>query len=517
MRARPAMAADPRASTIRFLLDGEVRTLEGIAPTRTVLQVLREDLGRTGSKEGCAEGDCGACAVVLAERHAGGVRYRAMNSCIQFAPTLDGKALITVESLRGPDGSLHPVQQALADGHATQCGFCTPGFVMSLFALYKTQSAPSRQVINDALSGNLCRCTGYRPIVDAARAMYALGAAIPEAKLDWMSAPAGSHAETARRSEAGLAARLAALERAEDLALAHASGAFHAPRSLAAFAALRERMPAARILAGGTDLGAWVTKQYRELGDLLYIGNVAELKRVAVTPTHVEIGAAVTLADAHPVLAERYPELETLFRRFASPPIRSAATLAGNIANASPVGDSMPALIAIGATLVLRKGAGARELPLEALYCAYRETAMEAGEFVAQVRVPLPAKGGVFRTWKVSKRFDQDISSVCGAFLLLIEGARIAGARVAFGGMAATPRRAAACETALAGREWSEATLDAAVAALATDYTPIDDLRGSADYRMKVARNLLRRLWLETGPGGSAVATRLDALGSVSA
>ncbi len=511
------MAADTHAATIRFLLDGEERALEGVAPTRTVLQVLREDLGRTGSKEGCAEGDCGACAVVLAERHPGGVRYRAVNSCIQFAPTLDGKALVTVESLKGPDGSLHPVQQALADGHATQCGFCTPGFVMSLFALYKTQSAPSRQEINDALAGNLCRCTGYRPIVDAARAMYAIGRAIPEAKLDWMSAPAGSRAKTALRSEAELAARLAALERGDGLELAHESGAFHAPRSLAAFAALRERMPSARILAGGTDLGAWVTKQYRDLGDLLYIGNVAELKRVAVTQTHVEIGAAVTLADAWPVLAEHYPELQTLFRRFASPPVRNAATLAGNIANASPVGDSMPALIAIGATVVLRRGTGTRELPLEALYPAYRETAMEAGEFVSQVRVPLPAKGSVLRVWKVSKRFDQDISAVCGAFHLLLEGGRIAGARVAFGGMAATPKRAAACEAALAGREWNEATRDSAIAALAADYAPIDDLRASAAYRMKVARNLLRRLWLETGPGAGAVATRLDAIASVSA
>ncbi len=510
------MAAQSRTAAIRFLLDGEERTLDGIAPTRTVLQVLREDLGRTGSKEGCAEGDCGACTVVLAERHEGSVRYRAVNSCIQSAPTLDGKALITVESLHGPDG-LHPVQRAMADGHATQCGFCSPGFVMSLFALYKTRSAPSRREIIDALAGNLCRCTGYRPIVDAARAMYALGAAIPEAQLDWMSAPAGSRAPAARNSEAALAARLAALERDGDLVLAHGSGAFHAPRTLAAFAALRERLPEARILAGGTDLGAWVTKQHRELGDLLYIRSVAELKRVAVTATHVEIGAAVALADAAPVLTGLYPELETLFRRFASPPIRNAATLAGNIANASPVGDSMPALIAIGATVLLRKGAAERELPLEALYSAHRKTAMQAGEFIAQVRVPLPQAGSVLRAWKVSKRFDQDISTLCGAFLLRLEGARIAGARVAFGGMAATPRRAAACEAALAGREWSEATLDAAAAALSTDYAPIDDLRGSAAYRMKVARNLLRRLWLETAPGGRPVATRLDAIAGVSA
>ncbi|OGA08801.1 MAG: xanthine dehydrogenase small subunit [Betaproteobacteria bacterium RIFCSPLOWO2_02_FULL_65_20] len=503
------------AATVRFLLDGEVTALTDIAPTRTVLQVLREDLGRTGSKEGCAEGDCGACTVVVAERHEGGVRYRAVNSCIQFAPSLDGKALITVESLKGPDGSLHPVQQAIVDGHASQCGFCTPGFVMSLFALFKTRSAPSRQEINDALAGNLCRCTGYRPIVDAAQVMYELARSIPEAKLDWMSAPAGSRSVAARGAEAEFAGRLADLERKDDLVIIHEGGAFHSPRTLSAFASLRERMPAARILAGGTDLGTWVTKQYRGLGDVLSIGSVAELKRTAVTATHIEIGAAVALTDAHLLLAEHYPGLDTLFRRFASPPIRNAGTLGGNIANGSPIGDSMPCLIALGATVVLNRGANRRELPLEALYLAYQRTAMEAGEFVSQVRVPLPQKESVFRAWKISKRFDQDISTLCGAFMLRLDGGGIAEARVAFGGMAATPRRAAACEAALTRRPWNEATRDAAMAALALDYQPIDDLRGTARYRMKVAQNLLRRLWLETGPGGGAVVTRLADLRGV--
>ena len=505
------------ASTIRFLLDGEVKTLEDIAPTRTVLQVLREDLGFTGTKEGCAEGDCGACTVVLAEPHEGGVRYRAVNSCIQFAPTLDGKALITVESLKGPDGSLHPVQQAMADGHASQCGFCTPGFVMSLFALYKNRSAPSRQDINDALAGNLCRCTGYRPIVDAARAMFEFAGAIPDAPMDWMNAPAGSCSEAARRSEAELAGQLAGIERTDDLALTHESGSFHAPRTLATFAALRERMPSARILAGGTDVGVWVTKQYRDLGDVLYIGSVAELKRIVVTATHIDIGAAVTLTDAYPLLAKHYPDLDTLFRRFASPPIRNAGTLAGNVANGSPIGDSMPCLIAIGATVVLQKGTATRELPMEELYLAYQKTAMQPGEFVSQVRVPLPRKGSVFRAWKISKRFDQDIAAVCGAFLLALDGVRIAAARVAFGGMAATPRRAAACEAALTGHPWNEATRDSAIVALATDYQPIDDMRATGDYRMKVAQNLLRKLWLDTGAGGGATLTRLDALEGVTA
>lgn len=336
------------SSAIRFLLDGELRTFDNIAPTRTVLQVLREDLGRTGSKEGCAEGDCGACTVMLAELCNGSVRYRAVNSCIQFAPVLDGKALITIESLKGPGGSLHAIQQAIVDRHASQCGFCTPGFVMSLFALYKNCSAPSRQDINYALAGNLCRCTGYRAIVEAAHAVFSSVEVIPEAKMDWMSAPAGFHSEAARRSEIQLAGKLADIQRKDELVIAHASGSFRAPRTLAAFAARRAQMPSARILAGGTDVGVWVTKQYRDVGDLLYIGSVAELSTVEITTSHIEIGAAVTLADAYPVLARHYPDLDTLFRRFASPPIHNAGTLVGNIANGSPIGDSIPSLIAIG-------------------------------------------------------------------------------------------------------------------------------------------------------------------------
>lgn len=498
-------------SSIRFLLDGEERTLACLAPTRTVLQVLREDLGRTGCKEGCAEGDCGACSVVLADRHDDGLRFRAVNACIQFAPTLDGKALITVESLAGPHGSLHPVQQALADGHASQCGFCTPGFVMSLFALYKTRPEPTRDEVVAALAGNLCRCTGYRPILDAAQAMYEIGRAIPEADRDWMSAPAGSNSAAARRSEAEFADRLDRLKRTGDLVLIHESGSFHAPRTLASLAALRERMPSARILAGGSDLGLWVTKQQGELGDLLYVGEIAELKQAALGATHLEIGAAVTLADAQTLLAPQYPELAALLQRFASPPVRNVATLGGNIVNASAVGDTMPALIALGATLVLHQGARTREVPLQSFYAGYRKTVLEAGEFVSRIRIPRPEEGSVFRAWKISKRLDQDIATVCGAFLLRLRDGRVEAARVAFGGLAATPARATACETVLAGREWSEKTRDEAAAALARDYRPIDDLRGSARYRMSVAQNLLRRLWLETG-AHRRVLTRLHDL-----
>jgi xanthine dehydrogenase small subunit len=484
---------------LRYLLDGHPRSVRGIAPTRTVLQHLREDLARTGTKEGCAEGDCGACTVVLAELDGRRVRYRAVNSCIQFVPALDGKALVTVESLGGRDGApLHPVQEALAETHGTQCGFCTPGFVMSLFALYKHDPAPDRAAITDALAGNLCRCTGYRPIIDAARTMYARGRAIPAGEQDWLTAPAGSASPAAAASEAELGARLRALRRRRSLAIAHPEGAFYAPRTVAELAALHERLPEARLLAGGTDVGLWVTKQHRALGDLIAVGQVAELQRTTVDEGSLVIGAAVSLTDAFAAIGRHYPELGELFRRFGSPPIRNAGTLAGNVANGSPIGDALPPLIALGARVGLRRGATARELPLEELYVAYQRTALAPGEFVERVRVPLPPPGLRVAAYKVSRRFDQDISAVCAAFALGLEGGTIGSARVAFGGMAATPKRALACEAALAGQAWSEATCRRAAAGLATDYAPISDLRASAGYRMTVAQNLLTRFYLET-------------------
>ena len=500
----------PAAGAVRYVLDGELRTVEGSDPTRTVLQHLREDLGRTGTKEGCAEGDCGACTVVLGELDGNRVRYRSINSCIQFLPTLDGRALFTVESLKDrATGALHPVQHALADGHGSQCGFCTPGFVMSLFALYKTQSAPDRTAINDALAGNLCRCTGYRPIVEAARSMYSLGAAIPAAQQDCVRSPAGSRSRAAARSESELVRTLKGLKRRKGLVLQHVNGAFHAPRTADELATVRARLPDARLLAGGTDVGLWVTKQHRQLGDIIYLGNVADLQHVAVTAQHVEIGAAVSLTDAVGALDRHYPELRELWRRFASPPIRNAGTLAGNVANGSPIGDSMPPLIALGASVVLRRGAARRELPLEDLYLAYQATALQPGEFVERVRVPLPRPGVRCAAYKIAKRFDQDISAVCAAFAIELDGGMVRSARVALGGMAATPKRARASEAALAGEPWNSATCARAAAALAQDYTPIADMRASAAYRLTVAQNLLRKFHLETSGALAGAPSRL--------
>ena len=485
---------EPQTGTIRFILDGEVIELVGVDPTRTVLQFLREDVRRTGTKEGCAEGDCGACTVVLAEldRDGDDVQVRAINSCIQFLPTLDGKELITVESL-SPNGVLHPVQQAMIDHHGSQCGFCTPGFVMSLFALYKTNAKPSRRDIDDALAGNLCRCTGYRPIITAAEAMYDA-----EADKDWLRQPAVKGQSQKHKPPAKRVAALQNLQRDDGLQFVDNGRKFFAPVSSDELAGVLALHPGATILAGGTDVGLWVTKQHRELDTIVYTGRVAELNRLNVSATHIEIGAAVSLTDAMTIIVEHYPDLDELFRRFASPPIRNAGTLGGNIANGSPIGDSMPALMVAGASLVLRRGRSNREVPLDGFYRGYQAKDLRASEFIESIRIPLPWDGVILHSHKLSKRFDQDISAVCTAYRLELDGDRVTSFRMACGGLAATIKRATHAEAAVAGAQWNEETIDRAAQALAQDYDPISDMRASAGYRLRATQNLLRRFFLET-------------------
>jgi len=467
------------ASPVRFILNGEVVETKVTDPTRTVLQYLREDLGMTGTKEGCAEGDCGACTVVVVEidRGGDGVELKSINSCIQFLPTLDGKELITVEGLQGTNGGLHPVQQAMVDQHGSQCGFCTPGFVMSLFVLYRTTPHPTRQEIDDALSGNLCRCTGYRPIIAAAQSMY-------EQADTW-------------DAQAHLVA-LAEVQRDGDLALEHGGRRFFAPRDIAALAEVYAQYPDATILAGGTDVGLWVTKQHRELETVIYTGRVAELQELKTTGSHIDIGGAVSLTNAAIEIIAQYPGLTELFRRFASPPIRNAGTLGGNIANGSPIGDSMPALMVLGASLVLRHGHEERELDLDDFYHDYQVNDLRPGEFVSRIRIPLARAGVRVGCHKWSKRFDQDISAVCTAYSLELKGEVVSNFRMACGGLAATIRHAERCERAIAGAPWNEETIDRACAALAEDFAPISDMRASADIRLVAAQNLLRRFWLES-------------------
>lgn len=484
-------------NNIQFILDGEVITLTDVDPARTVLQYLREDLGRTGTKEGCAEGDCGACTVVLVEltKDKSRLQVRAVNSCIQFLPTLDGRELITVESLRtGNEALLHPVQQAMVDCHGSQCGFCTPGFVMSLFAQFKNLSNPTRREIDDALAGNLCRCTGYKPIVDAARDMYKTGVADSS---DWLRLANSSNSSPGAAEKKKISG-LKAIVNKQSLSIESAGRQFHAPVSIAEFALLFETMPDATILAGGTDIGLWVTKQHRQLETIIYTGKVAGMADISVGDHVIEIGAATTLSDAMPVLDEHFPQLHDLFVRFASPPIRNAGTLGGNVANGSPIGDSMPALLVLGAALVLRKGATTRTIKLHDFYLGYQQNALSEGEFVERIRIPRLDADTVLRSYKISKRFDQDISAVCGAFLLRLEGESVSEARIAYGGLAATPKRAVATEKILEGSEWNETAVRAAMKKLAEDFQPISDMRSSADYRLAVCQNLLYRFWLES-------------------
>ena len=479
---------------IRFFHQGQVVEISGAHPTRSVLEWLREDARCTGTKEGCNEGDCGACTVVIGELAAAGdasavrgLSLNTVNACIQFLPTLDGKALFTVEDLKAMTHEpLHPVQQAMVECHGSQCGFCTPGFVMSLWSSYEHANAcakrPSRQQLADELSGNLCRCTGYRPILDAGQRMFDL----PAAPLD--TAPA--------------IAALRSIQGSADFDYAAPLGArtdhFHAPKTLAALATLREQKPNAQLLAGSTDVGLWVNKMFRDLGDIIHVGEVAELKRIEVQDDMLMIGAGASLEAAWRALAQRWPALTEVWLRFASPPIRNAGTMGGNVANGSPIGDSPPVLMALDALIELRKGSRVRRMPLPDFYTDYMKNQLEPGEFVQAMLVPLAGPKRDVRVYKISKRFDCDISALCAGFAIELDGDVVRSVRLAFGGMAATVKRAAKTEAALVGQPWTQASVDAAKAVLATEFTPLSDMRASADYRAQVVLNLLQRFWLET-------------------
>ena len=492
---------------IRFLLGDEERRIRDIDPTMTVLNYLRREERLVGTKEGCAEGDCGACTVVLGEVENGATRYRAVNACIQFVPTLDGKQLLTVEHLKSADGRPHPVQSAMVEAHGSQCGFCTPGFVMSMIALQAEGGAPDRGRIDDALAGNLCRCTGYGPIIDAARAM----GASPDIEPTTGEAHATKGGALDRKAMAG---RLAALSSDETVALDAAGTRYFAPRTVAALSALLNGHPDACLIVGATDVGLWVTKQHRRLDVVIYLGAVRELKHLAESDGILEIGAGVTYEDALDAIAGQAPDLGELIRRIGSRQIRNAGTIGGNIANGSPIGDMPPALIALGATLRLRRGDAAREIPLEDYFIAYGKQNRAPGEFVEAVLVPL-GEGGSLRCFKISKRFDQDITAVLGAFNLQISEGVVQSARICFGGVAATPKRALACEAAITGRPWNRDTLEAGRAALGSEFQPISDMRASAAYRLSVARNLLTKVFIETTEPETA--TRLVGSGGMSA
>ena len=474
---------------ISFVMDGEIRTLENCDPTRTVLEWLREDQRRTGTKEGCAEGDCGACTVVLGELVEDHVQYRAINACIVFLPMLHGRELITVETL-GSSRAMHPVQKTLADLNGSQCGFCTPGFVMSLFAHYQRSDPALPDSVNTVLAGNLCRCTGYGPIQQTGNTLA------PESDI---------------QSRFGGPETVALLKSIQDADAGEISftdtnygttrKAF-VPTSEEQLADLLGQHPDATLVAGATDVGLWVTKHMRDLKTLIFLGNIPALQNIAETEGSLTIGAGVKYSDALAHLAKYHPDLGALLTRIGSVQVRNSGTVGGNIANGSPIGDTPPLFIALDARLTLASKAGERTIPIEDFFIEYGKQDLAPGEYVKSVTLPPLRADTFFRTYKISKRFDQDISAVCGAFAITLKDGVVSNARIAFGGMAGTPQRATNCEAALIGEPWTEASINAARAAMARDYTPMTDMRASADYRMKVAQNLLRKVFAESGTAG---------------
>ncbi|EER59605.1 xanthine dehydrogenase, small subunit [Acidovorax delafieldii 2AN] len=564
---------------LQFLRRGQPVALANVPPDRTLLQVLREDLACTGTKEGCGEGDCGACTVVLGEARGGKVHYSAVNSCIRLAHSVDGMALWTVEDLaedpliqpvasahqpsradsgegarsagtgmdtqahedsdgRGGEGpaspsgattppvraaGLHPAQEAMVQCHGSQCGFCTPGFVMSLFGMYQNHVVPSlaqagsaqpcqqpqgtglgstpcagpgqpitRELAQQELSGNLCRCTGYRPILDAAQRMGTL----PPVAVD--------EAELLHKLEL-MAHNQQALE---------GSLAYMAPTTLPALLAARAAHPTAQIVAGCTDVGLWITKLHRQYAQVIDVTRAAELRQLQHSAHHITIGAAATLTEAFDALVQQWPQLRGFAARFAGLPVRNAGTLGGNVANGSPIGDSMPLLIALRAQVVLASVRGERAMALEDLYTGYRQNVMAPDELLVRIVVPRPGVSEALRAYKVSKRFDDDISAVCLAIHLDIEDNTVRRASIGAGGVAPTPARARRTEAALAGQPWNAATVALAAQALQAEFTPLSDMRASSTYRRTVLTGLLQRFWLES-QGEEAVSVehfRLEAL-----
>ena len=476
------------ANAIRFLLNGEEITLKDVAPDLTLLDWLRLERRLRGSKEGCAEGDCGACTVLVGRLSGDEIIYDSVTACIRFVGSLHGTHVVTIEHLRGENGALHPVQQAMVDHHGSQCGFCTPGFVMSLYGLWMRNPSPTRPAIEKALQGNLCRCTGYAPIIRAGESMGTYGQ--PQGDVLW--------AERIAVKEA-----IKAFNDGRRIVIGEGDKQIVIPASLDDFADVYEANPNARIVAGSTDVGLWVTKFMRNIGPVIFIGHLQELKRIAENDSEVRFYAGVSYSEALPVIQANFPQLGELWNRIAGEQIRNMGTIGGNIANGSPIGDTPPPFIALGAKLHLRRGEHRREIKLEDYFVAYGKQDRQPGEFVESVTLPLLPSGEKFATYKISKRREEDISALCGAFRVFVNDAGVVGmARIAFGGMAATPKRAKSVEAALVGKPWTMETVEAALPAFAEDYQPISDMRASADYRLLTARNLLKRFFLDVSGQG---------------
>ena len=468
---------------ISFLLNQDRHTLSDIDPNTTVLDYLREHLQLTGTKEGCASGDCGACTVVVASPTADkkNIEYQSINSCISLLGTLHGKQLITVEHLQEGQ-QLHPCQQAMVDCHASQCGFCTPGFVMSLFAYDKNHTVADRNEVISALSGNLCRCTGYRPIIDAALKMC----------------ESNSIDQFERQQEQTLERLITIEQESEGIAMSGAGRQFFAPGSADQLAELLVEYPQARLVGGGTDLSLELTQMLKSIDVLISTAYVEDMQVISESEQSITIGAAVSYTAAQAVLVSAYPDMHELLDRFGSKQIRNRGTLGGNIGNASPIADIPPVLIALQADLILRKGQRRRTVAVEDFYIGYKKTILQPLEFIEQIVIPKHSDGELLKVYKISKRLDDDISATCAAIKVQREGDIVRTASIAYGGMAEIPKRASYCEQALIGRPWTEESIEQAMCALEQDFKPISDFRASGAYRLAVSKNLLLRYFYET-------------------
>ena len=465
---------------IRFLINNDVVELNEARADLTLLQFIREHRKKTGTKEGCAAGDCGACTVVLVEPvssdSATKLNYRTVNSCITLMSAIHGKQLLFVEHLS--DGKhLHPVQQALVDHHGSQCGFCTPGFIMSMFALYHSNSKPNRDDVLHALSGNLCRCTGYRPIIDATLAVC------EQAPNDQFSA----------RQDATLATLLSLSGEKPS-----GTGNIHTPTSREELKALIKANPSAQLVAGSTDLSLQFTQQLKEVKTLISVTHIDALKQCTKNEHSLIIGAAVPLNDATPLLLNAFPQVAELVTRFASLPIRNQATIGGNVANASPIGDMPPLLLALNATLHLDNGESARAIPIHEFFKGYRETTLANDEWISAIEIPLKQPNQALAAYKISKRFEDDISAVCAVFNMTLDNGKVEAISCGFGGVAAVPSTCEALENVLKGKLFSsKECLTLGKQVLFDAFAPIDDVRATAQYRKTVLANLWHRFWLE--------------------
>jgi xanthine dehydrogenase small subunit len=465
------------SNSIRFVFEDNIKEINNPDPNETILNLIRLKLKKTGTKEGCAEGGCGACTVVVGELKKDKIIYKAINSCIAFTTSLEGKHLLIVEDLIQKDGSLHPVQSAMINFHGSQCGFCTPGFIMSLFSMYKNETSYDKKTIEESISGNLCRCTGYRPIIDAAKSIK------------------NNKPDQFKKNEKKTINLLKKI-RPKNISINNKYKKYFAPRTINELKKILKKNKNAEFLSGGTDMSLVVTKQKKDIKNIIYLNSIDELNYIKEKDRYIEVGATTPLRKFELIIKKYYPDFNRILKRYGSVQIRNVATLAGNMATASPIGDSLPLLLSLDASIAIESFNKKMMIPIKDFFIDYRKTRLKKGQFIRSIRIPL-FKKNIFKAYKISKRIDDDISSVCASFNLAIINKKIKSVKIAYGGMAATPKRAVYCEKMLLNSNFSDDIILKAQKSLEKDFQPIDDMRASKDYRVEIAKNLLTKCFAE--------------------